>query len=125
MCKLRPDMLTAIRSPLWRIRYLLRGRSVYFSTITCPSCGRSSHDQMPGNASVHFYRCLKCQAVFRPKPWHCCVYCSYGDVPCPWAQREKMTKLFLFGAGHHNKRRGSGTEHGVAPGAHCPTKHGL
>ena len=26
---------------------------------------------------------LGCGAVLKPKPGDCCVYCSYGDIPCP------------------------------------------
>jgi hypothetical protein len=71
----------------WRLRLLFRGRPVYFSTLKCPHCGRLSRDQMPSNASVYFYQCLRCRTIFKPRPKHCCVYCSYGDVPCPSAQR--------------------------------------
>ena len=29
------------------------------------------------------YECEQCHAMLRPKPGDCCVYCSYGSVPCP------------------------------------------
>jgi hypothetical protein len=74
----------------WRLRLLFRGRPVYFSTLKCPHCGRLSRDQMPSNASVYFYQCLRCRAVFKPRPKDCCVYCSYADVPCPSAQRSSI-----------------------------------
>ncbi len=69
-------------------------RPVYFSTVTCPNCGKRSHDQMPANACVYFYHCLRCDTIFRPLAGDCCVYCSFGDVPCPpkqllWARREQ------------------------------------
>ena len=71
----------------WRTTARLRGKPYYFSRITCPCCGRRGLDQMPGNASVRFYHCPKCGIMARPKPRTCCVYCSYGTVPCPWRQR--------------------------------------
>jgi hypothetical protein len=27
--------------------------------------------------------CAGCGALLRPKPGDCCVFCSYGSVPCP------------------------------------------
>ncbi len=71
----------------WRLARRLRRRPLYFSTLTCPVCNKRSHDQMPGNASVYFYDCMRCGTVIKPMPRMCCVYCSYGDVPCPTWQR--------------------------------------
>ena len=48
---------------------------------------------MPSNASVYFYQCLRCRTIFKPKPTDCCVYCSYGDLPCPSMQRSAI-KVF-------------------------------
>lgn len=53
------------------------------STITCPSCGFAKAEEMPTNACVWFYKCTSCGVTLRPKPGDCCVFCSYGDVPCP------------------------------------------
>jgi len=53
------------------------------STITCPQCGHAQQETMPTDACQWFYDCKGCGAVLRPKPGDCCVYCSYGDVPCP------------------------------------------
>ncbi|MDH3577809.1 MAG: hypothetical protein OEO71_08330 [Gammaproteobacteria bacterium] len=53
------------------------------STLTCPECGHSAHEVMPVNACEFFYECKGCGTLLRPKPGDCCVYCSYGDVPCP------------------------------------------
>ncbi|MCB0790452.1 MAG: hypothetical protein H6595_13885 [Flavobacteriales bacterium] len=60
---------------------------MFFSVLRCPQCGKRSRDQMPANASVYFYRCTRCNALFKPLQGDCCVYCSYGDVPCPDRQR--------------------------------------
>lgn len=74
----------------FRYRWLkrLHPRIIYFSTVSCPHCGKSSRDQMPSNACVYFYHCLRCDRIFKPLPGDCCVYCSYGDVPCPPKQME-------------------------------------
>lgn len=38
---------------------------------------------MPTDACQFFYDCTGCGALLRPKEADCCVYCSYGSVPCP------------------------------------------
>ncbi len=53
------------------------------STITCPHCGYQETETMPTEACQFFYDCKGCGAVLRPKVGDCCVYCSYGSVPCP------------------------------------------
>jgi hypothetical protein len=57
------------------------------STLTCPHCGRGTVETMPENACVFFHECAGCGVMLRPKPGDCCVFCSYGDVPCPPVQR--------------------------------------
>jgi hypothetical protein len=56
------------------------------STLTCPQCGHAKRHTMPTDACQWFYECQHCHAVLRPKPCDCCVYCSYGSVPCPPVQ---------------------------------------
>lgn len=53
------------------------------SVLTCPACSRSKSETMPIDACQWFYECEHCHAVLKPKPGDCCVYCSYGTVPCP------------------------------------------
>lgn len=53
------------------------------SRITCPHCGCARDETMPDNACQWFYECTGCGRLLRPKPGDCCVYCSYGTVPCP------------------------------------------
>jgi len=53
------------------------------STLTCPSCDFSAVEIMPTNACQFFYDCKGCGELLRPKPGHCCVFCSYGSVVCP------------------------------------------
>ncbi len=53
------------------------------STITCPACGHRSIETAPSDACQYFYACKNCGLVLKPKKGDCCVFCSYGDVPCP------------------------------------------
>jgi hypothetical protein len=57
------------------------------STITCPQCGMAREEVMPTDTCQFFYRCPGCNTVLRPKPGDCCVFCSYGSVPCPPIQQ--------------------------------------
>jgi len=57
------------------------------STLTCPHCGHVAEEKMPSDACMYFYDCPGCGACLRPKPGDCCVFCSYGSVPCPPVQR--------------------------------------
>lgn len=41
---------------------------------------------MPTDACVFFHACSACGVVLRPKAGDCCVFCSYGSVPCPPVQ---------------------------------------
>lgn len=59
------------------------------SVITCPHCGHAKNEQMPTDACQWFYECESCHAVLKPKPGDCCVYCSYGTVPCPPIQAQR------------------------------------
>ncbi|MFA6946805.1 MAG: GDCCVxC domain-containing (seleno)protein [Pedobacter sp.] len=54
-----------------------------YSTITCPVCGFEKQETMPTDSCQFFYECTKCKALIKPLPADCCVYCSYGSVPCP------------------------------------------
>jgi hypothetical protein len=53
------------------------------SVITCPRCGIAKSEPMPRDACRIFYECTGCGVKLRPKPGDCCVFCSYGSVPCP------------------------------------------
>ena len=57
------------------------------SIITCPHCGHKSLETMPEDACVVFYRCKGCGKTLTPIGGDCCVFCSYGSVPCPAVQR--------------------------------------
>ena len=63
---------------------------VLLSIITCPECGHAALETMPTDACQYFYECKQCGAHMKPKMGDCCVYCSYGSVPCPPIQDERM-----------------------------------
>jgi hypothetical protein len=56
------------------------------STLTCPACGARTTETMPTDACQYFYDCPGCGTVLKPKSGDCCVFCSYGDTPCPPVQ---------------------------------------
>jgi uncharacterized membrane protein YdjX (TVP38/TMEM64 family) len=62
------------------------------STISCPSCGHRESVEMPVDACQYFYDCKGCGNRLRPKPGDCCVFCSYGTVPCPPVQSAGRSK---------------------------------
>ena len=61
------------------------------STIICPACGHKETETMPTDACQYFYECSGCKTLLKPKAGDCCVFCSFGDMPCPPIQeaREK------------------------------------
>jgi len=44
---------------------------------------------MPTASCQYFWGCPKCETVLTPEPGDCCVFCSYGRVPCPPVQQER------------------------------------
>ena len=64
-----------------------------FSKITCPQCGHQKTEKMPSwmhsNRREIIYECEGCGATLTPEPNDCCVFCSYGSVPCPPSQADQ------------------------------------
>lgn len=60
---------------------------ILISRLTCPECGHEEEEEMPTNACMFFYNCRGCGVRLQPLPGHCCVFCSYGNVPCPPVQK--------------------------------------
>ena len=60
-----------------------RGAIRLDARLTCPVCGGVSEEVMPTDACQYFYDCPRCGAVLKAKPGQCCVFCSFGDTPCP------------------------------------------
>jgi hypothetical protein len=56
------------------------------SVLTCPRCGHREAEAMPEDSCQYFYDCKGCGALLRPRQGDCCVFCSYGSVPCPPVQ---------------------------------------
>ena len=41
---------------------------------------------------MYIYECSNCKIVIYPHHGDCCVFCSYGTVPCPSIQIERIKK---------------------------------
>ena len=61
------------------------------SVITCPACRHRASETMPTDACLWFYDCNNCGTRLTPQPGDCCVFCSYGTVPCPPVQTGTCT----------------------------------
>jgi hypothetical protein len=59
------------------------------SVLTCPHCSHATTETMPTDACIFFFDCEGCGELLRPKTGDCCVYCSYGSVPCPPIQESR------------------------------------
>jgi hypothetical protein len=86
----RSDMtIKQERSTAMGNRTLITTGAVLQSIITCPRCATANLETMPTDACQFFYECTGCGARLRPKQGDCCVFCSYGSVPCPPIQAER------------------------------------
>ena len=56
------------------------------SVIRCARCGYEREETMPTAYCQIVYECPQCRARLSPKAGDCCVFCSYGSVPCPSMQ---------------------------------------
>ena len=63
------------------------------SVITCPSCGTTKTETMPTDSCRYFYECTGCSTLLKPKAGHCCVFCSYGSMPCPPVQAARACEI--------------------------------
>ena len=50
---------------------------------------RRFEEEMPTDTCQFFYECKSCKSLLKPLVGDCCVFCSYGSVPCPPIQQEK------------------------------------
>ncbi|WP_246614956.1 GDCCVxC domain-containing (seleno)protein [Agarivorans litoreus] len=57
--------------------------------LTCPKCGHKELETMPTDACQYFYDCKGCGELLRPSEGDCCVFCSFGTIPCPPIQENK------------------------------------
>lgn len=70
-----------------QIQSLKPSQLILHSSITCPECRNKTKNKMPTDACQYFYECKDCKSMLKPKSGDCCVYCSYGSVPCPPIQQ--------------------------------------
>lgn len=59
------------------------------SVVKCPECGFEKEETMPTDSCQFFYDCSNCGVRLKPKEGDCCIFCSYGSVPCPPIQEDK------------------------------------
>ena len=59
------------------------------SEIKCPKCHFIKLEIMPIDNCQIMYNCEKCNETLTPKEGDCCIFCSYGDTPCPPFQENK------------------------------------
>ena len=59
------------------------------SVLRCPQCAEQTKETMPTDACLFFWTCPACGTRHKPKTGDCCVFCSYGSVPCPPVQLER------------------------------------
>jgi hypothetical protein len=64
-------------------RFQCMANPVTEATIRCPQCGAETAETMPTDATVRFWKCPACTYLVIPKLGDCCVFCSYGSLPCP------------------------------------------
>lgn len=62
------------------------------SRLTCPSCGHETDETMPSDACIVRFDCPSCGAILKPLAGDCCVFCSYGTVPCPPIQQAALER---------------------------------
>jgi hypothetical protein len=81
-------LLAAAAVGPWAYRSMMRclKRPILRSVLTCPSCGFRQVERMPTNACLFFWECPRGGARVRPLDGDCCVFCSYGSLPCPSMQ---------------------------------------
>lgn len=63
---------------------------VHESVLTCPHCDISKLETMPDDACKFYYECDHCKMLLRANAGDCCVFCSYGSVPCPPIQQQRI-----------------------------------
>jgi hypothetical protein len=65
------------------------------SKVRCLNCGRREKVRMPLYASQIYYQCNFCKTIHKTLEGVCCIFCSYGSVPCTKMQLlSKRTSLF-------------------------------
>lgn len=68
----------------------MRGAVESTSRVTCPACGDQREQVMPEVSCLLAYTCPACGEVLRPAEGDCCIFCTYGSVPCPVIQVQRQ-----------------------------------
>ncbi len=58
--------------------------------VTCPACGGERLEPMPAFSCLLAYTCPACGKILRPADGDCCIFCTYGSVPCPPIQAQRQ-----------------------------------
>ena len=74
---------------------MIHGHTNSECVITCPHCRTAKMETMPSDACLFFYECSGCGVLLQRKPGSCCVFCSYGSVPCPPVQEARACEKDL------------------------------
>jgi len=64
--------------------------TINVSRVTCPACDYVETVSMPTDYCRLFHECARCKRLLKAKPGTCCIFCSYGDVPCPPVQMSEV-----------------------------------
>ncbi|MEM3127341.1 MAG: GDCCVxC domain-containing (seleno)protein [Candidatus Woesearchaeota archaeon] len=56
------------------------------STLTCPECNHKQKMEIPKTSCQAFYTCNGCGETIKATKG-CCIFCDYGDKPCPVAHK--------------------------------------
>ncbi len=67
----------------------MENKLILQSVVKCPNCGFKKKETMATDSCQFFYECTNCKTMLKPKEGDCCVFCSYGSVPCPPIQVNK------------------------------------
>jgi hypothetical protein len=51
--------------------------------LVCPHCATETPVEIPTHACLFFFDCPACHVLVQPASGDCCVFCSFGDRPCP------------------------------------------
>ncbi|MEK7281043.1 MAG: GDCCVxC domain-containing (seleno)protein [Chloroflexota bacterium] len=60
--------------------------------LTCPRCGYKQEGEIPEEQCLPFYKCLGCGEIIAADQG-CCIFCDYGDRPCPVSHETQESKL--------------------------------
>lgn len=65
----------------------------YQSLLVCPQCHHQYQVEMPEDSCVISFDCERCANVLQSNSGDCCVFCSYGSVPCPSIQQKQEKRV--------------------------------